>query len=173
LIVLKPPATLRPHPFREAPAMHGHIETIHLRATKHSAPVAVPKAEVIAGRGLVGDRKLLPEKDAFRRAGDGVELTLIEAEALEAATREYGVAVSPGDSRRNVITRGAYLNHLVGRTFRIGGARLRGVKLCEPCGHLARLTCEDLRKALVHRGGLRCDVLEGGTIAVGDAIVPE
>jgi hypothetical protein len=42
--------------------------------------------------------------------------------------------------------------------------------LCEPCAHLERLTQPGTLKGLIHRGGLRADILSGGPIATGMAI---
>jgi MOSC domain-containing protein YiiM len=95
---------------------------------------------------------------------------LIEAEALEGLIRDYGIAISPGDSRRNVVTRNVPLNHLVDREFLIGNVRLRGTRLCEPCAHLEKLTERGALRGLVRRGGLRAEILSGGTIRVGDPI---
>jgi MOSC domain-containing protein YiiM len=97
-------------------------------------------------------------------------VTLIESEALDAVRREYGVEISAAESRRNILTEGVALNHLVGREFRIGEVRLRGVRLCEPCNHLEGLTRPGVREALVHRGGLRADVLTDGVIRPGDRV---
>ena len=95
--------------------------------------------------------------------------TLIEAEAIESWAREYDVEMNPAESRRNLVTRGLPLNHLVGQEFLVGSARLRGLRLCEPCNHLETLTRPGVRGGLVHRGGLRADIIEGGIIRTGDA----
>ena len=87
-------------------------------------------------RGLKGDRYATAEGTFSRPGAAGREVTLIETEALEALEREYAVALGPGDSRRNVVTRGVALNHLVGRVFTIGAVTLWGVRLCEPCASL-------------------------------------
>ena len=100
------------------------------------------------------------------------ELTLIEAEALEALHRDYSVDLAAGDARRNLVTRSIALNHLVGREFTIGDVRIRGIRLCEPCEHLQRLTGKQLIKGLRHRGGLRAQILTEGTIHAGDQINP-
>ena len=84
---------------------------------------------------------------------------------------ELGLA--PGEARRNVVTRGIDLNALVGRRFRVGDAECVGRRLCEPCAHLQRLTHPGILRDLVHRGGLRADILEGGAIRVGDTVVPD
>ncbi len=133
---------------------------------------AVDQVASVAGHGLEGDRKFrrpgLPE----RKNGPDREVTLIESEAIEAVNRDYGVELSPIEARRNVVTRGVALNHLVGKRFRVGEALLQGIRLCEPCSHLESLTRRGVREALVHRGGLRAQVLEGGMIRVGDPIRP-
>src|SRR5262249_8905538 len=98
------------------------------------------------------------------------ELTLIEAEAIEAIKREYELSMPASDARRNVVTRGVALNHLVGREFRIGGVKIRGIRLCEPCSHLQALTELPGIKALRDRAGLRAQILSAGTIRVGDAV---
>jgi len=98
------------------------------------------------------------------------ELTLIEAEAIEAVKHEYDFELAPGDARRNVVTRGVALNHLVGREFQIGDVKIRGIRLCEPCKHLQRLTGRDVILGLTHRGGLRAQILTEGTIHVGDPV---
>ena len=146
------------------------VEAIHIAPAMGESTVAVGEVEAIAGEGLKGDRYETgegrpPEKQGGKRAA-----TLIEAEAIEAIARDYDLHLDPGQSRRNITTRGVALNHLVGRTFRVGGATLRGVELCEPCNYLEGLTKEHVRQALVHRGGLRAEIVGSGTIRVGDPI---
>jgi MOSC domain-containing protein YiiM len=80
------------------------------------------------------------------------------------------VALDPSETRRNILTRGVRLNDLVGREFSVGEVRLRGIRLCEPCSHLAGLTGRNVIPAFTHRGGLRAQILSGGTIRVGDGI---
>ena len=86
--------------------------------------------------------------------------------------RDNGITIPTGAARRNVITRGTPLNHLVGTEFDVGPVRLLGIRLCEPCSHLESLTRKGLIAGLVHRGGLRAQVLTEGDIRVGDPIVP-
>jgi MOSC domain-containing protein YiiM len=146
--------------------MTGIVVAIHLTPVAGTPLGSVEAVRTIAGRGLEGDRH-------FGKLGHGNNVTLIEAEAIEAVQRDYKVELKPAETRRNIVTRGVALNHLVDREFTVGEVRLRGVMLCEPCGHLARLTQDKVRKALVHRGGLRCDVLTEGTIRVGDVVTAE
>ena len=146
------------------------VAGIHV-AGKAGEPVqAVAQVNAVAGRGLEGDR-YITESGTFSKPGKlDQHVTLIEREALEALEREYEFRLEPGQSRRNIETRGVPLNHLVGRKFRVGEALLQGMRLCEPCSHLARLTDRRVLPGLVHRGGLRAQVLEGGAIRVGDRI---
>ena len=99
------------------------------------------------------------------------EITLIELEAIEALQRDYNIAIEPREARRNIVTRGVALNHLVGKEFSVGDVKLRGIELCEPCSHLEGLTKPGVMRGLTHRGGLRAQILSEGTIRVCDAIV--
>ena len=149
----------------------GRIESIFLHAGRSGGEpmVAVGSAQVVVAGGLVGDRfykvSVVPGKEDAGR-----EVTLIEAEAIDAVVADGRATLTPASCRRNIITRGVALNHLVGREFRIGGVVLRGVRLCEPCKHLEGLTEKGMLMALLHRGGLRAQVVEGGEVAVGDPI---
>ena len=125
---------------------------------------SVDEVRAIPGRGLEGDRYF----DNKGRAPEAKrELTLIEAEAIEALKRELDVDYSLSDSRRNVVTRGVPLNHLVGKEFWVGDVKARGIMLCEPCAHLQKLTIKQVLPGLIHRGGLRAEILTEGTIRVG------
>jgi hypothetical protein len=137
-----------------------------LVAPEAEAPlVAVESVVAIAGHGLEGDR-YAAGRGTFSGPGRGYQLTLVEAETLD----ELGVSWER--ARRNVVTRGVGLNALVGRSFRVGEAECLGRRLCEPCAHLERVSGPGLLRPLVHRGGLRADILVGGTIEVGDELAP-
>lgn len=149
----------------------GTVEAIYLTGEAAQPLHPVDEVKVIAGIGLEGDRYFYKRGTFSKKPMPGREVTLIEAEAVEAARKDYGLDVGLGDARRNIVTRGVPLNHLVGRRFKIGDATLIGIRLCEPCKHIAKLVGPEFRKALVHRGGLRADVLEGAEIRPGDEIV--
>jgi MOSC domain-containing protein YiiM len=87
--------------------------------------------------------------------------------------RDYHVELDAGESRRNIVTQGISLNHLVDKEFRVGEVVLRGTRLCEPCAHMEKLTVKGTLRGLIHRGGLRAEIVKGGTIRVGDSIVTE
>lgn len=148
----------------------GHVVSIHIAAEGEAPPRSVDAAYAVPGRGLEGDRYYSSTGTFSNRPGTGREVTLIEMEAIEAIARDNEISISPGDARRNVVTRDVPLNHLVGRDFLVGSVRLRGVRLCEPCEHLEGLTRRGVLGALVHRGGLRAQILTEGTIRVGDRI---
>ncbi len=150
----------------------GEVVSIHIAPKREAPTQSVDSAHAIPGRGLEGDRYFRAAGTYSDRPGPGRELTLIEIEAIEALARDSGVAIEPGAARRNLVTRGAALNHLVGREFRVGDVRLRGIRLCEPCAHLEGLTRRGVLGGLVHRGGLRAQILTEGRIRVGDPIVP-
>jgi MOSC domain-containing protein YiiM len=95
---------------------------------------------------------------------------LIAAEALDGLRDDTGIELSHEASRRNLLTRGVDLNALVGVRFTVGAVECEGIELCQPCNHLAKLTERGVLRGLVHRGGLRADILSGGEIAVGDAV---
>jgi len=135
-----------------------NVEAINIGSSDAIAPVN--SVSVLAGKGLKGDRYFFEAG-----AGPGEALTLIEAEVLE------DVGLSGPQARRQVVVRGVRLNDLVGKRFRVGEVEVVGVKLCEPCLHLQSLTRDGIIKDLVHRGGLRADILNDGTIAVGDPVV--
>lgn len=128
--------------------------------------------EAVSGRGLRSDRHFVSEGQPPRDVGAELDLTPIEAEAVEAVARDFDFDFGPGEHRRNLTTRGVALNYLVGERFRVGDVRCRGVALCEPCRHLEGLTEDGAIEALVHRGGLRAAVLESGTVRVGDGLEP-
>ena len=148
----------------------GQLIGIFIAQRKGRDLESVNKVEAVAGRGLTGDRYFLKEGTFSAKDGPDREVTLIEAEALEGLEREYQIALPPVQSRRNLLTRGVPLNHLVGKTFTVGSVVLRGIRLCEPCGHLEKLTCKGVEKGLSHRGGLRAQVISGGALEIGAAI---
>ena len=147
----------------------GTVESIHIASTAQGPPQSVVQAMAVPGSGLDGDRYALKLGTFYKPAPDH-ELTLIEAEAIEALRRDYQVELAAGDARRNIVTRNVPLNHLVGMEFAIGDVRIRGIRLCEPCDHLQKVTGKSLIKGLLHRGGLRAQILTEGTIRVGDVI---
>ncbi len=142
---------------------------IYVAAQPSELPHAVDCIRALAGRGLEGDR-YAKAAGTFSVNPGKRDVTLIETEALQAYERESGKKLSALESRRNLLTEGVRLNDLVGREFQIGAVRLRGLRLCEPCTHLARLTHPETLPGLLHRGGLVAELLCEGELRVGDGI---
>jgi MOSC domain-containing protein YiiM len=147
------------------------VTAILISATPSGAIGEVEFARAISGRGLEGDRYAVGQGTFSDKPGTGRQVTLIEAEALEAYETEFGETLSRAEARRNIVTRGVRLNELVGREFLVGSVRVLGCRLCEPCTHLERLTGKPVLRGLVHRGGLRAEFLSDGVIRVGDPVV--
>lgn len=151
----------------------GQLIAIHTGAKARLPLQAVASINAVAGHGLEGDRYFQKAGTFSSKAGPDREVTLIAVEALEALEREFGVSLSAGESRRNLATRGVPLNDLIGQTFRIGEVVLEGLRLCEPCSHLAQLTYPQVLPGLMGRGGLRARVVTGGVLRAGDSVAPE
>jgi MOSC domain-containing protein YiiM len=135
------------------------VEAIHLGDEGVPELWPVESVRAVAGKGLEGDRHFHEEG-----APPGQALTLVEAEEVER------VGLSPGGTRRQVTVRGVRLNDLVGKRFRVGDVECYGVELCEPCLHLQSLTRPGIIDDLVHRAGINADILNDGTISVGDRV---
>jgi MOSC domain-containing protein YiiM len=146
------------------------VERIFLRQSSVGPQTEHDCVEVIAGAGIKGDRYF------GRHDEPGQNITLIEAEEIESFISEYQRTLDLSISNRNIITRGVKLNDLVGREFMIGNIRLRGVELCEPCLGLGtalaspELPAAQIVKRLLHKAGLRADVLSSGSLACGAKI---
>lgn len=147
----------------------GQVVGIFMAAEAATPLIAAGEVRAEPGRGLEGDR-YWARQGTFWKPKPDFELTLIEVESLEALRAETGVLLEPWEARRNLATRGVRLNDLVNRQFSVGEVTLAGIRLCEPCGHLERLTGRTLRPFLEGRGGLRAAIVTGGTIRVGDPI---
>lgn len=150
--------------------MSGEVVSIFIAATATGPMREVAEATAVAGAGLVGDRYHAGAGTYSQTPGGGRHLTLIEQESLDAIAAEHGVHLAPGESRRNITTRGIRLNDLVGKRFTIGEVLCEGVRLCPPCNHLEQLTGKPVLGPLVHRGGLRAHILSDGVIRRGDTI---
>ncbi|MEX0806403.1 MAG: MOSC domain-containing protein [Candidatus Binatia bacterium] len=148
----------------------GTVVSIHIASAGTAPMSSVAEINAIAGKGLEGDRYFRKTGSYSKTPGSGREVTLIEVEAIEALKREYQIEIDPAQARRNIVTRGIALNHLIDREFTVGDVVLRGTRLCEPCSHLEKLTIKGALRGLIHRGGLRADIVRGGIIRVENEI---
>lgn len=153
----------------------GRVERL-LIAPDASVPMEfVTQVTARAAKGLEGDRyfgRLEGRGFYSARPRPGRDLTVVEAEQLEAASDVLGTPITPQDVRRNVVTRGIGLNALVGRTFRIGEVLCEAVSLNQPCEHLQELDGRPLMRTLVNRSGVRVVIHTDGVIRVGDEVLP-
>jgi MOSC domain-containing protein YiiM len=131
--------------------------------------VSVGQVRAFADRGLEGDRFFRDSWMAAKRPDKA--LTLIEEETLRIAAGELGTELFGQKTRRNIVTRGVPLIGLLGRQFTVGGVLMRGLRLFEPCGHLEKLAgVPGIFEALIHRSGLKAEILTDGIIRTGDPV---
>ena len=152
--------------------MNSIVVGIYTSAVAGRAMVPVAEATLETGKGVVGDR-YYAGVGTFSKKLKGkpdVEVTLIESEEIDPFNSEECLSVPAGDFRRNIVTRGIRLNRLVGQQFRVGATLLEGLRLCEPCAHLAEFVGSKVLPAFVHRAGLRARIVSGGTVRLGDLI---
>jgi hypothetical protein len=148
-----------------APAGSGAVEGIWVASSAGEPARTLSSARALAGRGLEGDRHVAGT-GTFPSGRPGSALTLVAAEVCESFTPPLG----PDEHRRNVVVRGLDLNRLVGHEFQIGSVHCRGMRLCEPCTVVQHYAGRPVLRALVHRGGLRADILHDGELRVGDTV---
>jgi hypothetical protein len=156
------------HRQHAAPDLRGTVEGLAVAPAAEAPMRMLEVVQARAGRGFDGDRYAAGAGTFSPRAGrrPGYDLTLIAAEVLDELAAA-GQALDFSGTRRNVLTRGIDVNTLVGRRFRIGDVLCEGRRLCEPCVHLDRLSGPGILRPLIHRGGLRVDVLTDGEIRLG------
>jgi len=147
----------------------GTVISINVARSAEAPMESVAEVRAIPGKGLEGDRYSLKQGTFYKPQPDR-ELTLVEAEAIEAFRDDFKIDFDLSATRRNLVTRGVPLNHLVGKEFWIGDVKARGLRLCEPCSHLQRLSHPKVLPGLVHRGGLREQILSEGMIRVGETV---
>jgi MOSC domain-containing protein YiiM len=151
--------------------MGGVVEAIYIAERSGQPMRAVTEVEGAAGRGLLGDRHCRPADAPPLAPNDRVpDISLVEAEVLASLLADHEIDLPPSQTRRNIITRGVRLQSLIGRRFRLGGLVCEGVEICEPCVHVQQKVGKPILRPLVHRGGLRARILEGGVVRTGDQI---
>ena len=149
----------------------GSVNALYIAQMAGAPMLSQVEAHLVEGRGIKGDRYYYGTGTHSDDDDEPwYEVTLIESETISALRREKKMILDPGTPRRNIVTQGFALNHLVHRTFRIGEVILHGQALCEPCPNLSDVTSHTLMIGLIHRGGLGARVLRGGIIRVGDKI---
>jgi MOSC domain-containing protein YiiM len=151
---------------------HGRLLHIHIAAAAAQPMRHLDNARLVAGVGIDGDRYATRKGKYSAKHHTDRQVTLLEAETLEALARDHGIELAPAEHRRNLTTRGVPLNHLVGRYFRVGECVLFGGRLNVPCLYLEELVGKKVFKPLLNRSGLNCRIVVGGVIRVQDEMLP-
>ena len=125
--------------------------------------VAVNEIDLIAGKGVIGDRHFRDFNDPYN------QLSIIESESIDEYNEKYNLNIPHLDFRRNIVTKGIKLNDLINKKIIIGDVQLDVIDLCRPCRHLSeKLQKDDIIKEFLRKGGIRCQILNDGRISVGD-----
>ena len=125
----------------------------------------VTELELVAGKGIVGDRNFQENNDECN------QLTLIESENIDYYNEKFSSKISYLAFRRNLVTNGIKLNDLVGKKLLIGKTKIKVIDLCRPCKSLQeKLGIDNYIKEFLRRGGLRCKILNNSSIKIGDEI---
>ena len=149
----------------EAPVRPGTVEWIGARPARGEPMRVLDAAELVAGRGIAGDR--------YGNAGGARQVTLVAAESLAAIASHLGLdAVAPAALRRNIVVRGINLVALKGRRVRIGEAILEVSGECHPCSRIEASLGTGGYNAARGLGGITARVVEGGTVRLGDRVEP-
>ena len=149
----------------------GKIEHLFTTGAMSERMVAQESLTALAGKGIEGDRYLKGTGTYSKKPEPGRQVTLVEGEVLDWLKSEHGLTVRPEECRRNVVTRGIELNPLVGRELMVGPVRVMVHRLCQPCRYLEKLLGQpNLYEHWWDKGGLRCEILDGGIIRIGDKV---
>ena len=123
--------------------------------------VEVQQVECVAGQGLLGDRFC-----GFKENYKG-QVTFFSSEVFAEVCGKLGISgISPGVTRRNVVTRGVDLNTLIGKEFEVQGVAFMGMSECSPCHWMNTAIAPGAEAALHGRGGLRARILTDGGLRV-------
>ena len=146
----------------------GKIIGIQITSDGEGKLASVNQVKAVAGQGLEGDRYFNRTGTYSKKHKPSREGNLYRGGGAGGVAARIRIGIEPvGKPPQHHHARVA-LNHLVGKAFRVGEAAFQGLELCEPCGHLEQLTGRQVRAGLVHRGGLRTQILETGIVRVGD-----
>lgn len=153
--------------------MEGSVFDIYIADNPKSKMQSIPKASLVAGKGLEGDR-YFDGKGTFSeklKNNPAVELSLIEKEEIDKFNITHNQSHNYGDFRRNIVTEGFRLNDYVGKEFTIGNIKLKGIRLCEPCPYLAETVNPLVLPHMLGVAGLRAQIITSGTIKQGDSVI--
>jgi len=141
------------------------IVSIHIVRERGSAAELCNHVTVRSNFGIVGDYR----SDKFQIG----QITLIEAEIIDAMSRKLGYDIPDGASRRQIIVKDITLNELIGQNLRMGQILVRVEDKCNPCKNMETKIGPGARDAMNDKGGIRCRIIEGGDLHVGNKITVE
>ncbi len=101
------------------------------------------------------------------------QITLIESEVMDTASRKLGYEIPAGASRRQIVVRGVSLNETIGYKLRLGSVLVLAEEKCKPCDNMEATIGPGAKDAMNGRGGVRCRVIKGGELHVSDAVTVE
>ena len=141
------------------------IISIHVVRKRNAAAEPCNHVIVRSNFGIVGDYR----SDKFQIG----QVTLVEAEIIDAMSRKLGYDIPDGASRRQIMVKGIMLNGLIGRNLRMGQILVRVEDKCNPCKNMETKIGPGAKDAMNDKGGIRCRIIEGGDLHVGDKITEE
>ncbi len=148
------------------------VKSLLIATSSGSEMISLQHVNVISGKGIEGDRYFSPLgfNDRQRKPDADFEVTLIEQELIDFFNIQTNNHYSGADYRRNIVTQGIDLNALLGKSFTIGNITLKGVSLCEPCAALSQSLGPEIMTLMIHKTGLRAQVISDGLLRTGDEI---
>jgi MOSC domain-containing protein YiiM len=138
-----------------------HLAAIHIAPAARLPMRSMERVDVEAGKGIVGDRY-----HGTRHR----HVTVQSADALAQAAEALGAEVPAELTRRNLTISDGVVPSRPGDRIRIGEVLLEVVRVAAPCKLLDDTIGQGAQQALRRRGGSVFRVLQGGVVAVGDAV---
>jgi MOSC domain-containing protein YiiM len=139
----------------------GMLRAIWIKRMKWGPMDPVSQAELVVDKGLAGNANL----------GGRRQVTIIEQEIWEALRQRLGSDIDPASRRANLMVSGVRLVESRDRILQIGNCRVRILGETKPCERMDA-ALPGLRGAMFPdwSGGAFGQVVEGGTIRVGDPV---
>jgi MOSC domain-containing protein YiiM len=140
----------------------GRLIGIARREKKRAPMETLGSAEISVETGVAGDSRGKPGQR---------QVTLLSARAWRATCDHLGRDVDWTTRRSNLFIDDLDLPREAGHIIAIGNVRLKTTMEIVPCSRMDE-QADGLTAALQHdwRGGVGCEVLNGGVVSLGDAV---